>query len=109
MLHFAISLIMALFLWLGAWGSGPQGGEVSRTPQERAQRQRMKPYEDAFMSFLKASDRVLAFPMSRTGSRDLQSPVSTILNSGLWGLAATCCITVIMKRKKPKAQHPPAP
>jgi len=104
--HFGVAFVVALFIWLGSWGAGPQGGEVSLSPEEREQRDRMKPYEEAFTSFLQATDRVLAFPLSRTGSRDFQSPTSACLNSGLWGVALATSVLLLRKSRKRKAQPP---
>jgi hypothetical protein len=103
-LHFAAAFVVALFLWLGEWGSGPQGGEVSITPEQRAQRDRMKPYEDAFMDFLRTTDKILALPTSLKGSRGLKSPRRAFVNSAIWGFIGSNIILTIWRRRSGRAQ-----
>jgi hypothetical protein len=108
-LHFAAVFVTALFLWLGGWGSGPQGGEVSITPEERRHREQIKPYEEAFMVLLRSADKTLAFPMSLKGSRGFRRPGTAVLNSAIWGLSISTVALIMGGRKKPKAQPPLSP
>jgi len=108
-LHFGTVFVTVLFLWLGEWGSGPQGGEVSITLEERQHREQIKPYGNAFMAFLRLTDKALAFPMSLNGARELRRPRTAVLNSAIWGVGLAGVVVSIHKRRTRKAQPSPSP